>query len=56
MPTMLRDRFWVARGDLQVQNALRHRKDAINLEELVTEARSLEEEFGELTPERSHVQ
>ena len=43
MPTMLRDRLWAGLRDLQVRNVLRHRKDAINFEEIMTEARTLEE-------------
>ena len=53
---MLRDRFWAGLRDLQVKNALRHRKDALNFEEMVIEARTLEEEFGKEAPVQSRVQ
>ena len=56
MSTMLRDRLQAAYRDLQVKNALGHRKDAVNLEELVIETRTPEEEFGKHIPEQSHVQ
>ena len=56
MPTMLRDRFWAGLRDLHVKYALRHRKDALNFEEMVIETRSLEEELGKEAPVQSHVQ
>lgn len=56
MPTMLRDRFWAGLRDLQIKNALRHRKDSLNFEEIVIEARTLEEEFGNQNAVQVHVQ
>lgn len=42
--------------DSQIQNALRHRKDAVNFEQMVTEACNLEEEFvGKLKTEEVQV-
>ena len=42
--------------DSQIQNALRHKKDAVNFEKMVTEASNLEEEFvGKLKIEEVQV-
>ena len=41
---------------MQVKNAFHLRKDALNFEEMVIEARTLEEEFGKQAPVQSHIQ
>lgn len=44
--TMMRSRFWSGLRDSRLKDALRQKKTSIPIEELVKEARGLEEEFG----------
>jgi hypothetical protein len=45
VPGMLKAQFWAGLRDRRIKNALRHRKDEIGFEELVVEAREIEEEY-----------
>ena len=45
MQSMSRVRLWAGLWDSQIKNALRHRKDALNIEDILIQTRIMEEKF-----------
>ena len=55
MNTMLASRFWSGLNNNDIKTALRTSKDTMTMEQLVTQARQLEEEFGKGDKKKAHT-